>query len=453
MAGTDPAIAEASGRVLAAVARTRAGLELPPGDVERIVADFVAGRVPDHQMSAWLATVACAGLSDAGTQALTRAYVDSGDRLDLRGIGRTVLDKHSTGGVGDTVSLVVVPVVAACGVAVAKMSGRGLGHAGGTIDKLESVPGLRLDLDAAATVAVLREAGMVITGQSAALTPADGATYALRDVTGTVESVPLIAASIIAKKVAVGADGLLLDVKTGAGALIPDRTEATRLATTMVRLAGTFGLRCTAALTDMSQPLGRAVGNALEVKEALDVLRGQEVPGLTELARVLSRLMLRIADPGLSDDAADARVADVLSSGAAYDRFRRWAAAQGADTRTLDRPDLLPTAPHRVPVHATAAGWVTDVHPRAVGEAALRVGAGRLAQGAALDPAAGVVLHHRVGDRVDAGDLVAEVHHGDRDPDGAFALVQSAVVVGPEPPAPRPVVLDVLDPIPEAERK
>jgi pyrimidine-nucleoside phosphorylase len=435
---------EASARLLAAIAQKRSGRPMEAAQIEALIADFIVGRVPDYQMAAWLATVACQGMSLEETAALTRAYVAGGERLDFGGIGRPVVDKHSTGGVGDNVSLVVVPVVAACGVAVAKMSGRGLGYAGGTLDKLESVSGLRLRLGPAEVYRLLREVGMVITGQNAQLAPGDHATYALRDVTGTVESIPLIAASIISKKVAVGADGLLLDVKTGAGALIPDKTMAIQLASTMVRLAGSFGLRCRAVLSDMSQPLGYAVGNALEVKEALLALRGAEIPGLSELCRVLSRLMLQSAEPGLTDAAADDRISRVLDSGAAHEQFLRWAAGQGADVRLLEEPSLLPTALYQEIVTADRPGWVRTVDPRSIGTAALRVGAGRLVQDALLDQAAGVVLRRRVGDWVNAGDSLAEVHYTGGDAATAIALTRSAFTIGPEPPVLSPVVHEIF---------
>jgi pyrimidine-nucleoside phosphorylase len=435
---------EASARLLAAISRKRSGSPMEAPQIEALIADFIAGRVPDYQLAAWLATIACQGMSLEETAALTRAYVTGGERLDFSGIGCPVLDKHSTGGVGDNVSLVVVPVVAACGVAVAKMSGRGLGYAGGTLDKLESIRGLRLRLGSAEMYRLLREVGMVITGQNPQLAPGDHATYALRDVTGTVESIPLIAASIISKKVAVGADGLLLDVKTGAGALIPEKTMAIQLASTMVRLAASFGLGCRAVLSDMSQPLGYAVGNALEVKEALLALRGEEIPGLSELCRVLSRLMLQSADPSLTDTAADERISDVLDSGAAHEQFLRWAVAQGADVRLLEEPSLLPTAPHREIIAADQPGWIQTVDPRSIGTAALRVGAGRLVQDAPLDHAAGVVLRRRVGDLVSAGEALAEVHYTGGDAATAIALTRSAFTIGTQPPAPVPVVHEIF---------
>ncbi|WP_045875982.1 thymidine phosphorylase [Pseudofrankia sp. DC12] len=435
--------ADASARALDAVARTRAGAELAAAEIELLVADFVAGRVPDYQMSAWLATVACRGLSRAETVALTRAYVTGGETLDFAASGRVVLDKHSTGGVGDTVSLVVVPLVAACGVAVAKMSGRGLGLTGGTIDKMESVRGLRLELDTDEVYRMVDQVGMVITGQSASLTPGDKATYALRDVTGTVDSLPLIAASIVSKKIAVGAHGVLFDVKTGAGALIPDQDRALELAHLMVGVATGAGLRCRAVLTDMSQPLGYAVGNALEVHEALDALRGREIPGLTGLCRTIAALMLRSADPGLSAAEAERKVDDALAAGAGYEQFLRWAVAQGAEPGVLEEPGGLPTADNQVRVVADREGYVSEVDPRAIGTAAMNVGAGRLVKGGPLDHSAGVVLRRRVGDRVSAGEPLAVIHHRDG-VEPPVDLVRGAFRVSESAPAEPPVVLKII---------
>ncbi|MEJ3746443.1 thymidine phosphorylase [Actinomycetes bacterium KLBMP 9797] len=437
---------EASARIQSAVTNKRLGRALSPEVIGSVVADFVAGRVPDYQMAAWLATVACRGLDGTELAELTRAYVSGGQRLDLCGLDRPVLDKHSTGGVGDKCSLVVAPVVAACGPAVVKMSGRALGYAGGTIDKLESIAGLRLDLAPDEVYRTATEVGMVITGQSAALAPGDEATYALRDVTGTVESIPLIAASIISKKLTVGADALVLDVKTGAGALIPDRGQAALLAGTMVDLASASGLPCRAVLSDMSQPLGYAVGNALEVREALAVLRGESVPGLSQVCATLARIMLQSADLALGDAEADDRVAGVLSDGSAYELFLRWVAAQGGDPRRLEQPDGLPVAPYVETVTADRAGWVREVEPRAIGAAAIRVGAGRLTHGARIDHAAGVLVHRRVGSRLAAGEPLAEIQYTTGDVRRAVALVRSAFTVADEPPEPVPVIHAVLDP-------
>lgn len=437
--------ARASSRIQAAIAAKREGDRLSAVDIRGVVDDYVNGRVPDHQMAAWLATVACRGLDLDELTELTDAYVSGGERLHLDRMDRVVLDKHSTGGVGDKVSLVVAPIVAACGVAVVKMSGRGLGHAGGTIDKLESIPGIRLDLGPDDIYALVERVGMTIVSQSPALAPGDGATYGLRDVTGTVESVPLIAASIVSKKVAVGARGLVLDVKTGAGALIPDRSRAQLLAETMLLLARQFGLTCGAVLSDMGQPLGRAVGNALELKEALAVLRGERVPGLWEVCSALARLMLQSADPMLSDRDADARVARAVDSGAAHDRFLEWASAQGGDRRCLERPELLPGAKHVVPITAVRAGWVRDVAPRAVGMASVHVGAGRLAHRAPLDHGSGVWVAVRVGDQVEAGETLAELHYNGGDQDTAMGLLTQAFDIGDEPVEPPPMIHQVFE--------
>jgi len=437
---TESENAEASARIQAAVVHKRAGLPLAGPDIHAVIDDFVHGRVAEHQMAAWLATVACRGLDMAELVALTEAYVAGGERLRLEQIGRLVLDKHSTGGVGDKLSLIVVPIVAACDVAVVKMSGRGLGHAGGTVDKLESIPGLRLDLAPDEIYPLVRRVGMTIVSQSAALAPGDKATYALRDVTGTVESIPLIAASVISKKVAVGAHGLVLDVKTGAGALITDHAMAALLAETMLQLAEHFGLRCRGVLSDMNQPLGRAVGNALEVEEALAVLRGEQVPDVREASLILARLMLQSADPALTDADADARAAKAIESGAAYERFLTWVSAQGGDARLLEQRTLLPKSQHVLPITADRSGWVLAVDPRDVGMAAVHVKAGRLSHNAPLDHCSGVLVARRLGDRVEAGETLAELHYNEGDAALAARLLSRAFVVGDERPAPQPVI-------------
>jgi pyrimidine-nucleoside phosphorylase len=444
-AGTGTENSGASARIQSSVVDKRAGRSLSGPGIHAVVDDFVHGRVPGYQMAAWLATVACRGLDRTELAALTEAYVAGGERLRLERVGGVVLDKHSTGGVGDKLSLIVVPIVAACDVAVVKMSGRGLGHAGGTVDKLESIPGLRLGLAPEEMYPVVRRVGMTIVSQSAALAPGDDATYALRDVTGTVESIPLIAASIISKKVAVGADGLVLDVKTGTGALIPDHAMATRLAETMLQLAGDFGLRCRGALTDMSQPLGHAVGNALEIKEVLAVLRGEQVPGVWEACLVLARLMLQSADPALTDAEADAKAEKAVASGAAYDRFLAWISAQGGDRRVLEQPALLPGSRHVLPITADRPGWVRTVDPRKVGMAAVHVKAGRLSHSAPLDHGSGVVVARRVGDRVEVGETLAELHYNDGDAGLATRLLTQAFDIDDERPAPPPVIHRVFD--------
>nr|ADZ45338.1 pyrimidine-nucleoside phosphorylase [Streptomyces sp. NRRL 30471] len=434
-----------AGDVLSAIAAKRDGASLSAQSIECVVRGYTEGRIPDYQMAAWLMAVACRGMNDAETTALTKAYIDSGVRLEFADHRRPLIDKHSTGGVGDKTTLFVAPVVAACGVSVMKISGRGLDFAGGTVDKLESIPGLRIDLDHEQILEVLDRTRMVVVGQNTRLVPADGATYALRDVTGSVESLPLIAASVMSKKIAAGTDGAVIDVKYGSGALVGDIARAEELGRLMIRIGSAFGLPCRVVLSDMGQPLGRAVGNALEVKEALSALRGDQVPGFTELGHVLAVEMLCLAEPGLMRQAAEARVRDAVSSGRALAVFRAWVAGQGGDARVVGNPDLLPTATRVDVVPASWSGWISDVDARAVGKLALRLGAGRLRQEDRVDHAVGVVLRRRVGDEVRQGEPLAEVHwRGDADPEAVSAEATAAFTIDSRPVEPRSGVHSVL---------
>jgi pyrimidine-nucleoside phosphorylase len=413
--------------------------------IETIVRDFVAGNIPDYQMSAWLATVASVGMDIEELESLTRAYVVGGVEVDHSGFGCKVVDKHSTGGVGDKVTFVVVPIVAACGVPVTKISGRGLGHAGGTLDKLESLTGLKLDLSAKEAREILKKTGMVMTGQSSDLAPGDKATYQLRDISGTVESIPLIAASIISKKIATGADCLVLDVKTGSGALIQDYDQSIQLAETMVELASRFDINCRAVISDMSQPLGYAVGNSLEIKEALDVLQGKIIPGLTELSCVLARLMLQVVNPSLNEEEADAQVMCAILSGAAYEKLITWARTQGADEKQLLNPQLLPTAQHTATLIAEKSGWIQAIDPRTIGNASLHLGANRHVKGGSvMDHSAGVILHKRVGDRVVKGESLCEIHYNNSDISIAKDMIRSAFKVGEICPSRVPIVHQII---------
>ncbi|MFJ4689622.1 thymidine phosphorylase [Streptomyces sp. NPDC088789] len=436
---------EAAGRVLAAITAKRDGAELTDGTIEAVVADFVAGRVPDYQMAAWLATVACRGMTRAETVALTRAYVDSGVRLNLRDIGTAVVDKHSTGGVGDKITLFVAPVVAACGVAVGKVTGRGLGFAGGTVDKLESISGLKVDLSAAELRSVLAKVGMAISGQSDELVPGDRATYALRDVTATVDSIPLIAASVMSKKIAVGAHGVVLDVKFGEGAVVVDRGLAETLARSMIEIGEAFGLRCRAVLSDMNQPLGYAIGNALEVREAIEALSGTDIPGFTELGSRIAALMLQLADPELTADAAQARAADAVSSGAALAQFRRWVEAQGGDAGQVDDVRKLPRAARTDLITTDRSGWLARIEARQLGEVAVGLGAGRHRYDQPLDHSAGLRLRGRIGDRMAEGDPLVEVHWDGRgDLTEVEARIRSAITFSDGPVGTAPVIDAVL---------
>jgi pyrimidine-nucleoside phosphorylase len=379
-------------------------------ELEMIVGGYVRGDVPDYQIAAWLMAVCWRGMQPDEVASLTQVMAASGEQLDLSSIGKPVADKHSTGGVGDKTSLVVMPLVAACGVPVGKMSGRGLGFTGGTIDKLESFPGIRLDLDAATFVQQLGEIGIVITGQSADLAPADGKLYALRDVTGTVPNLPLIASSIMSKKLAAGADVIVLDVKTGSGAFMGDRASALALARAMVDIGTSAGRRVAAVVSDMSQPLGRAVGNALEVAEALDTLENHGPPDLTSFTLELATLIVDLASNG---QMGRPEVERAVRSGTGRDALRRMIEAQGGDARAFENRSLLPTAMLQRPVLAESEGFVTQLDALTVARASIVLGAGRERKGDAIDLAVGVRLEVKIGDRVGRGEAIAVLYAND----------------------------------------
>ncbi|UOQ57586.1 thymidine phosphorylase [Leucobacter allii] len=412
------------------ITRKRFGEALDGSEISWLVEAFTRGAVAPEQMSALLMAVVIQGMGREEIRDLTAAMIASGERLDFTGLGRPAIDKHSTGGVGDKITLPLVPLLAALGVAVPQLSGRGLGHTGGTLDKLESIPGWRASLGADEMERILRDAGGVICAAGAGLAPADRAMYALRDVTGTVASVPLIASSIMSKKIAEGAGGLVLDVKFGSGAFLPEVADARELAETMVRLGEDSGLRTVALLSDMDAPLGRAVGNANEVREAVEVLAGGGPADVVELTLALAREMLALAGR------SDVDPAPALADGRAMDAWRRLIAAQGGD------PDAsLPVARDAEIVRAGAAGIVRRVDARAVGVGAWRLGAGRAGPGDPVDHAAGVEVLVRPGDRVRAGDPLFEVRcdSAGRMARGLAAL-ENAVELGAEPPEPRPLV-------------
>jgi thymidine phosphorylase len=387
--------------------------------------------IADEQMSALLMAIYFRGLDAAELHAWTEAMISSGERLDLGALRAPTVDKHSTGGVGDKVSLVLAPLVAACGAAVPQLSGRGLGHTGGTLDKLEAIPGWRAALPTAEMIAVLQDTGCVICAAGAGLAPADRRLYALRDVTGTVESIPLIASSIMSKKIAEGTAALVLDVKVGSGAFMTELPAARLLAQTMVGLGTEAGVRTAALLTGMDVPLGRAVGNAAEVEEAVATLRGEGPPDLVEVTLALAREMLALA--GLDTDPAAA-----LADGRALDRYRRMIAAQGGD------PDAaLPRAAHVRTVAAAESGWLRRLDARAVGVAAWRLGAGRARKEDPVSAAAGVICLAKPGDRVEAGQPVLELRADEEPRFGrAVSALDDAIEVGDQPPASRPLVVE-----------
>ncbi len=409
----------------------RDGQELTAEQIAWLLPAYLAGEVAPEQMSALLMAVVWRGMTARELSAWTTAMVESGERMELSGTGRPVVDKHSSGGVGDKVSLVVAPLVAALGVAVPKLSGRGLGHTGGTLDKLESVPGWHGGLTREQFLGQLRDVGAVIGSAGESLAPADKALYALRDVTATVESIPLIASSIMSKKIAGGADAVLLDVKVGAGAFMKELEPARELARTMVRLGADAGVRTVCLLTSMQAPLGRGIGNALEVAEAVEVLQGGGPADLREVCLAVAREMLALG--GVHDDPGPA-----LADGRALEVWRQMVAAQGGDP---DAP--LPSAPLTGVVEAPRNGWLVRLDARAVGTAAWRLGAGRARKEDHVDPAAGVVLGAGLGERVRAGTPLATLHasSAERLAEGRAAL-EGAYDIADDPAATVPLVLE-----------
>ena len=424
------------------IRRKRDGDELSPDELGELVLAYGRGEVPDYQMAAFCMAVYFRGLSGPETFALTQALIDSGESIDLRAaIGKTVVDKHSTGGVGDKTSLAVGPIVAACGVPFGKMSGRGLGHTGGTLDKLESIPGFRVELGVDEFVAQVRDVGLAIIGQTAELVPADRLLYALRDVTATVDNVSLIASSIMSKKIAAGADAIVLDVKVGDGAFMKTIDDARVLAETMVELGQRAGRRVGCVLTDMDQPLGRAVGNALEIRETLATLRGDGPTDFTELVLAASAHLLALSDLGIDENEGRERATAAMHDGSALAMYERWISAQGGDSRE----EALPVASEVHAVVAPREGYVARLGAVGVGMAALRLGAGRRTKDDAIDHAVGVVCLKKRGDAVDAGDTLAEVHA--RDPtaaERAAAEVLDAYTIADEAPQQGPIVLEMI---------
>ncbi len=428
------------------IARKRDGRALSREDIDAFVDGVTSGAIPDYQASALLMAVVIRGMNAEETAWLAGAMARSGERVDLSDVPGIKVGKHSTGGVGDKVSIVLAPVAAACGVVVPKMSGRGLGHTGGTLDKLESIPGYRLDLSIEEFKQVLREVGTSIIGQTSALAPADKKLYALRDVTATVPSIPLISASIMSKKLAEGSSALVLDVKCGDGAFMKDLEEAHALATSMVAIGAQAGVRTEAVITSMDAPLGRSVGNALEIIECLETLKGSGPEQLTAIVRVLAARMVMLAGLERDTDAATRRVDDVLSSGRALEIFARLIERQGGNPRVVDEYSLLPSAPDCELVRATRSGYVTAMRAEAIGRATHALGAGRSRVGESIDYGVGIVARASPGDQVRAGETVFELRHrAGHGVDAALELCARAIVIGDEPPVSRPLVLDFID--------
>ena len=425
------------------IQRKRDGEELPDDELAELVLGYARGEVPDYQMAAFCMAVFFRGLSPRETYVLTDAMIRSGETIDLSAaLGRKVVDKHSTGGVGDKTSLAVAPIVAACGVPLGKMSGRGLGHTGGTLDKLESIPGYRTELTLDEFIAQVRDVGAAIIGQTGDLVPADKLLYGLRDVTATVDQLSLIAASIMSKKLAAGAQAIVLDVKVGNGAFMKTLDDARRLAETMISLGRQAGREVVCLLTDMEQPLGAAVGNSLEVREALETVRGRGPDDFTELVLDACARLLALSDLGIDAAEGRRRAEAAVADGSAEGAWRRWIEAQGG---TADE-SALPAAPVVRTVRAPATGFVDELVAVDIGNAAVHLGAGRRTKEDTVDHAVGIVCHAKRGARVEQGEPLAEVHaRTEEAAESAVAEVEAAYRIGDAPPSERHVLLEVVD--------
>jgi pyrimidine-nucleoside phosphorylase len=432
-------------RVVDVIAKKRDGETLSREEIELVVNGVTRGTLPDYQASALLMAIVLRGMTIEETTWLTESMVNSGVRVDLSDIPGVKVGKHSTGGVGDKVSIVLAPLAASCGVVMPKMSGRALGHTGGTLDKLESIPGYRVALEIDEFKAVLRDVGTSIIGQTQLLVPADKKLYALRDVTATIGSIPLISASIMSKKLAEGSDVVILDVKCGDGAFMKEHHEARTLAGWMVGIGTLAGVRTEAFITDMSAPLGRAVGNALELVECLETLRGRGPDDLSELVKRMAARALVLAGQDADDDAALQRVEQALSSGKAIETLGRMIERHGGNRRVVDDYSLLPSVVERAYCIAPRDGFVAGVRAGAIGRAANILGAGRANVGDAIDPAVGVVLEAKPGARVTRGQSLAEIHHRNgRGVAEAISLCDAAFTIADQPPAVQPVILEVV---------
>lgn len=432
-------------RTIDVIRHKRDGHELSSAEIAHLVDGYTGGDIPDYQISAWLMAALIRGLTRAETAALTEAMLHSGDVLDLSDFGAAKVDKHSTGGVGDKTSLVLAPVAAAGGLIVPMISGRGLGHAGGTLDKLESIPGFRVDLPLTRFREVLRACGCSMIGQTAEIAPADRKFYSLRDVTGTVESPYLICASIMSKKLAEGIEALVLDVKTGSGAYMKTEKDAALLAELMVETGGRMGKETVALITDMDQPLGLKVGNALEVEECIEVLRGQGPADLRELCLELAAWMFRLGGRATTIAEGKEIAAKLIRSGEALEKFRRMVELQGGDPGVLDDPAGLPRAKHTVDVLSRSSGYIGSIRCEDVGTACVILGGGRAKKEDSVDPAVGIVLHKKLGDRISAGEPLCTLYYNS-EPRAALAkqLSEASYEIAEAPPSPRPLVHRVI---------
>ncbi|AZV54183.1 MULTISPECIES: pyrimidine-nucleoside phosphorylase [Bacillus] len=397
-------------RMVDIIAKKRDGKELSSEEISFFVKEYTDGTIPDYQASALAMAIFFQDMTDQERADLTLAMANSGDTIDLSAIEGIKVDKHSTGGVGDTTTLVLAPLVAALDVPVAKMSGRGLGHTGGTVDKLEAVKGFHVEITKDEFIELVNRHKVAVIGQSGNLTPADKKLYALRDVTGTVNSIPLIASSIMSKKIAAGADAIVLDVKTGAGAFMKTPEDSEKLAKAMVRIGNNVGRQTMAVISDMSQPLGLAIGNSLEVKEAIDTLRGEGPEDLNELVLTLGSQMVVLAKKAETLDEAREKLIEVMKNGKALEKFKEFLENQGGDGSIVDQPEKLPQAPYQIDVPAKESGVVAEIVADEIGVAAMILGAGRATKEDEIDLSVGIMLNKKVGDRVEKGDSLVTLH-------------------------------------------
>jgi len=434
-------------RTVDIIEKKRDGGELSAEEIRFLIEGYCRGDIPDYQMAAWAMAVFFRGMTARETADLTLAMANSGDRVDLSPIPGIKVDKHSTGGVGDTTTLVLAPLVAAAGVPVAKMSGRGLGHTGGTIDKLESFAGFRTELSIGQFIEQIGQHGVAIMSQTADITPADKKLYSLRDVTATVNSIPLIASSVMSKKIASGADAIVLDVKAGRGAFMKTTEEAVALAKALVDIGEKVGRETVAVITGMDEPLGFAVGNALEVREAIDTLRGRGPWDLEELCLTLGAHMVMLGGKAAAIGEAREKLRQLLDSGLALKKLKELVAAQGGNPQAIDRPELLPQARRIVPVAADRDGYVTAIDAQEIGLAAMRLGAGRATRDAKIDLSVGVVLRCKVGDAVHAGESIADLYVNDIPRERLAEIqhsVKNAFAIGPTAPARKKLIHAVV---------
>lgn len=432
-------------RAVDIITAKRDGRELSRAEIDWLIEGLTKGDVPDYQLAAWLMAVYLNGMTPTETADLTRAMVASGHHLDLSSVGTFVGDKHSTGGVGDKTTLVLAPLVVAAGIPIAKMSGRGLGYSGGTLDKLESIKGFRCELSTKEFIEGVRRVGLVVASQSPDLAPADGKLYALRDVTGTVESLPLIASSIMSKKIAAGANGVVLDVKVGSGAFMKNEQEARALAVAMRDIGETVGLKVRAVLSGMEQPLGWAVGNALEVREAVETLMGQGPEDLLDVVYIIGSNLLEMAGRVSSLDEGKALLKSTLESGAGLAKLGEFVANQGGDTAFLQNLDILPRAPIQSDLAAPEDGYLAAIDAETIGKASVVIGAGRRVKGEQIDHGVGFVLHTKLGDKVDRGQPLLTIHA--QSTEAALQIerdLRRGFRITPEPVTVPPVIIDVV---------